>query len=86
MAAALWTWSAEGDLAEEHPGAILTDFATNALLYLNLPRIFQIDKTPSGIAAVAEMVHEKHLGGSSGASNSSIVAVPRGASGAAGLG
>ncbi len=46
----------EGDRAMEHVQALITDFATDTLLDLHPPVIFQIDGNLGGTAAVLEML------------------------------
>ncbi len=57
-----WTRLREGDLACEHLVHLITDFATDSLLDLHPPRIFQIEGNLGGSAGIAEMLLQSHRG------------------------
>ena len=51
----------EGDEAYEHLSHLLTDFATDSLLDLHPPRVFQIEGNLGGAAAVVEMLFQSYF-------------------------
>ena len=60
--ACLFARAGEGDKAYEHVEHLITDFATDSLLDLHPPRVFQIDGNLGGAAAVVEMLLQSYHG------------------------
>jgi len=58
----IWARLCEGEEAHHHLKKLITDFATDSLLDLHPPRIFQIDGNLGGAAGVFEMLLQSHRG------------------------
>ena len=57
-----WARLREGDQARYHLEKLITDFATDSLLDLHPPRIFQIDGNFGGTTGLCEMLMQSHKG------------------------
>ena len=60
--ACLFAWLGRAEDAWQHLNHLITDFATDSLLDLHPPRIFQIDGNLGGAAAVIEMLLQSYRG------------------------
>lgn len=58
--ACLYARLGQGDKAFEHVQHLITDFATDTLMDLHPPRIFQIEGNFGGVAAVVEMLLQSY--------------------------